>query len=109
MTRFTKADGQLRLLAAVTRLHRLADDLTKIAADEMPTPEDLEDAPILDRYAMADVSLRCLIGQQSGHPELQGKFIRTSELWFMAPDLGWARTLSRFYRLGRPLKAGCHS
>jgi len=32
--------------------------------------------------------------------------ITTTDLWMFAPDLGWARTLSRFYRLGTPHPAG---
>ena len=75
----------------------------------MPTPDELEDAPILDGYAVSETTLCCLVGQQSGHPDLQGKMIQTSELWCMAPELGWARTMTRFYRLGRPLHALRHS
>ena len=109
MAPFIGAVGQNHLIAAINRLHRLADDLTRIAGDDMPTRDELEEAPLIDGYAVSEMTLRCLVGQQSGHPEVSGKFIQTSELWCMAPELGWARTMTRFYRLGRPLHALQHS
>ena len=48
------------------------------------------------------ISRPCLLGDIQGHPLLRGPRIETSELWAFAPELGWARTMSRFYRLGRP-------
>ncbi|WP_378951240.1 DUF6634 family protein [Mesorhizobium sp. ANAO-SY3R2] len=46
----------------------------------------------------------CLAGLSSGHPKLPGtqRPIRTSDVWLVSQDWGWARTLSRWYRLGRP-------
>jgi hypothetical protein len=37
-------------------------------------------------------------------PRLPGENrpIGTSDLWLMSEDRSWARTLSRWYRLGRP-------
>lgn len=45
----------------------------------------------------------CLAGEVTGHPHLRADWITTSPLIALAPDLTWARTLSRLYRLGTPL------
>ncbi|MFZ3033540.1 MAG: DUF6634 family protein [Parvibaculum sp.] len=42
------------------------------------------------------------MGQAYNHPRLGTTSIQTTELWAIAPTLGWARTWSRFYRLGFP-------
>ena len=69
-------------------------------------PEDLSQgkAPWLDRWTIAVRPVPCLAGLSSGHPKLPGdnRLIGTSDLWLMANDWTWARTLSRWYRLGRP-------
>jgi len=44
----------------------------------------------------------CLAGFAAGHPLLGTKHIATSPVWVLDPGLRWARTLSRFYRLGVP-------
>ncbi|ANY81325.1 hypothetical protein BB934_26450 [Microvirga ossetica] len=51
--------------------------------------------------------MTCLIGAASGHPLLPGtgRVIRTSDLWIMSEEFSCARTLSRWYRLGRPYEA----
>jgi hypothetical protein len=43
-----------------------------------------------------------LTGFVAGHPRLGAMAIVTSPLWVLDPELCWARTLSRFYRLGVP-------
>jgi hypothetical protein len=43
-----------------------------------------------------------LAGFVAGHPLRGSRHIATSPLWVLDPDLGWARTLSRFYKLGVP-------
>jgi hypothetical protein len=68
-------------------------------------PEDLAtDAPLLDRWLVAHRPVACLLGQSTGHPLLPGvnREIVTSDLMLMSRDHEWARTLSRWYRLGRP-------
>lgn len=45
----------------------------------------------------------CLAGEVSGHPQLHGS-ITTSALIVLDPGLTWARTMSRFYRLGSPFR-----
>jgi hypothetical protein len=83
------------------RLRRLADDLDRIAAGTAPTQTDLKNAPLLvDWQLTTRLTGICLTGFAAGHPLLGNRKIVTSHLWALSPDLRWARTLSRFYRLG---------
>ena len=90
------------LLGDITRLELLIGDLRKISAGHRPSAADLAAAPIIDAWAIGRRTSPCLVGSVHGHPELRGPLSVTSDLWVFAPDLGWARTLSRYYRLGRP-------
>jgi hypothetical protein len=85
------------------RLRSLADDLDRIAAGEAPTATDLAQAPLLvDWRFMLTWAGVSLVGFAAGHPLRGSRHIATSPLWALDPDLRWARTLSRFYRLGVP-------
>jgi hypothetical protein len=84
-------------------LRRLADDLDRIAVGRAPTAADLNTAPLLVDWRMALTwNGLCLTGFAAGHPLLGSKQIVTSHLWALDPDRQWARTFSRFYRLGVP-------
>jgi hypothetical protein len=107
MAKYVGRQGFLGALEGdIARLESLLIDLKRIADGSGPTPDDLASAPLLDQYVVSMRSAPCLIGRPSGHPILRGDVIATSELWAMAPERGWARTLSRFYRLGRPFGRG---
>jgi Family of unknown function (DUF6634) len=83
------------------RRRRLADDLDRIAAGTAPPAAELAQAPLLVDWAFAvSLSGLSLTGFAAGHPLLGNRKIVTSPLWVLDPDLTWARTLSRFYRLG---------
>jgi hypothetical protein len=85
------------------RLRALADDLDRIAAGEAPTTADLAHAPLLvDWRLMLTWAGVGLVGFVAGHPLRGSRTIATSPLWVLDPELRWARTLSRFYRLGVP-------
>ena len=58
-------------------------------------------------WSTAEIPISCLIGAASEHPLLprDGRVIRTSNLWIMSEEYSCARTLSRWYRLGRPYEA----
>lgn len=85
------------------RLRRLADDLDGIATATAPTAAELGNAPLLvDWRLVVLLSGLSLTGFVAGHPLLGARKIVTSPLWVLDPDLAWARTLSRFYRLGVP-------
>jgi hypothetical protein len=87
------------------RLRRLADDLDRIAALTAPADEELAQAPLLvDWRLVLSLSGLSLTGFVAGHALLGSGYIVTSPLWVLDPDLRWARTLSRFYRLGLPMR-----
>ena len=88
------------LAGAIARLESLLADLERFGSGHFPDDAELEKAPKLDPFALAERTTRCLVGGNVGHPILKGQFISTSELWVLAPELGWARTYSRLYRLG---------
>lgn len=94
------------------RLSALLADMSALRRGAYP--EDLAggEAPALDRWLVAQRPIPCLAGLSSGHPRLfgTGRPIATSDLWLMSADNSWARSLSRWYRLGRPaIHTGDHS
>lgn len=75
----------------------------KLSVD-MPDAGTLAAAPLLNRWcALREDDLCYLIGAVTGHPHLRnGARCQTSDVFCIAPDVGWARTWKRFYRLGEP-------
>jgi hypothetical protein len=68
--------------------------------------EALAGQPLLERWAV-DRSLgrACLVGYVTLHPLIEdGRFMRASLLRRFAPEVGWALTLNRFYRLGTSME-----
>ncbi len=86
----------------------LAADLERVAQGEHPSEEDLRDAPLLMEWTVRLAPVPHLFGIVLGHPWIpDGYECRTSELFTYDPTIGYARTLSRFYRLlPRPADAG---
>lgn len=74
-------------------------------ADLDPNERDLATAPFLDRWEVVRdaFDFTIMLGRVTGHPTLRGPAIRTSPLIRLNAQAGWARTFSRFYRLGVPL------
>lgn len=88
----------LEILAAQTRA--LAIELERLVNGRAPT---LDEAPRLDHWRLAHRSVPMLMGRVHGHPILGNhRQIHTSQLYAMDPEAGWARTPSRYYRLGKP-------
>lgn len=85
----------------IDRCERLLADLKAIRAGEGPTEADLAAAPLIDHYSKTYVPVPCLSGLILGHPSIGNGPGRTSDLWVVAPDQGWVRTMSRYYRLGQ--------
>lgn len=79
-------------------------DYLDALADAEPEAIHLADAPLIERWCGAVVEdLPVFVGVVSGHPRLrEGARTVTSPLIRIAPSEGWARTFSRYYRLGRP-------
>ncbi|WP_237152175.1 DUF6634 family protein [Oryzibacter oryziterrae] len=95
------------LTNAAGSLHALAHDFTRVAGGAFPTDADLADAPLLDHFTIELAVAPVLTGAVTGHPTLKGngRLITTSQLHLLALREGWARTQSRFYRLGRQANA----
>ena len=89
--------------AITARLRSLAEDAGRFEIDASFVPSLLHSAPIIDNYVPVVHSVGLvLVGEVVGHPHIWSRKIRTSQLWFADPGGQWVRTLSRFYRLGRP-------
>jgi hypothetical protein len=84
------------------RLDRLAADLRRLAGGVMPTAEELASAPVLHAWQLRTWPRPCLSGVGRNHPRLRPGRITTTDLWVIDADAGWARTLSRYYRLEVP-------
>jgi hypothetical protein len=89
------------LASEVDRLQRLATDLMLFADGHFNIGKD---APVLDNWTRTSRSAACLTGTVWDHPTLpgDGRSIVTSDLCLLVEDIGVARTMSRWYRLGRP-------
>lgn len=87
------------------RIRDARRDVDLLESGWAPPPEMLADAPLLEdwllaRHPMGDV---CLVGRCTGHPRLPDGPTNTSPVVALDPAAGWARTVSRWYRLGRKL------
>lgn len=89
------------------RLTSLLSDMARVGRG-VRVEELARDAPILDRWSHGQRPTTCLVGLSTGHPSLpgNGRAIVTSELVMMSENGSWARTRSRWYRLGRRKRAG---
>jgi hypothetical protein len=85
------------------RLRALADDCDRLKLRRLISPAVLRSAPLLIDWvpAVTPEGVR-LIGFATGHPVHGDRRVMTTALWWADPDGTWVRTLSRFYRLGRP-------
>lgn len=102
---FGRRESEGQLVTEAGRLRALAIDIERILQGVEPQAMAGEGpAPILDRWFLANRAVPCLIGLSTGHPTLVGanRSIATSDVWLMSEEKTWARTLSRWYRLGRP-------
>ena len=68
----------------------------------MPGEAQLAEAPLLEEYALDIRAEPNLVGLCYEHPNLRGPVIKTSGLWVYSTTGNWARTYSRWYRLGPP-------
>ncbi len=91
--------------AELMRLLSLVADLARITRGAS-VEELARHAPLLDRWTEAVRPTPCLAGLSTGHPLLPGdaRPILTSNLVLVSDDRQWARTRSRWYRLGRPAR-----
>lgn len=89
----------------IQRLERLLADLKAYRAGSGPTERDLNEAPLLEGWQFKPYMSYCLGGYVYGHPLLgSAREIHTSLLFALNETQHWARTFSRYYRLGSSLK-----
>jgi hypothetical protein len=77
--------------------------LDLLSSGYTPHESDLAGAPFIENWVMIHVGngVVVLIGDVTGHPILKSyKPKMTSALLAIDEDAGWARTYSRYYRLG---------
>ena len=91
----------------VTKLSGLRSNLQSLGAGNLLLATELAAAPVITNWRLMLDFHVCLRGDVVAHPLLSGnRRIMTSELIVDARDLGWMRTFSRFYRLGKPMADG---
>lgn len=93
------ASARAALLREAARLERLAADLNRLANDAAPSDAELLSAPVLNEWRFHSIRIAGLTGLSAGHPRLPDGPIFTTEVWAIDRTAGWARTLSRWYRL----------
>ncbi|NEU97984.1 DUF6634 family protein [Bradyrhizobium uaiense] len=85
-------------------LEKLVNDLRNSSQGSQPPEAELQASPLLDRWSFAFLPAPCLTGSVHQHPTLGSRpHLHTSELVLIDPHKRWARTWSRFYRLGKQL------
>ncbi|KAB2774837.1 DUF6634 family protein [Brucella anthropi] len=95
-----------RLATEIETLKALVRDLERLLNGEDPHQSELADAPLIDNWDFDRRDTTCLVGTFIAHPRL-GRIVPngiTSELWYIDPERKYARTFSRFYRLGKPVR-----
>lgn len=84
------------------KLEALAKDIRSLAKGRNAS-RMLDDAPVLAHAAIYARARPALVGSVSNHPVLGSQDqCTTSEVYALASDRSWARTLSRFYVLAAP-------
>jgi len=89
----------------LSKLDALVVDMKALRDGQSPVELGGDNAPLLDRWTPRLGNNVFLVGLSTGHPKLSGedRLISTSELFLVSEDQVWARTLSRWYRLGREI------
>jgi hypothetical protein len=119
MHRFGSVRGDIdhqAIVRDIDKLEALVADLWAISSPfdhrQLYNSRTMGSAPLLEDWRLAVRPMLCLEGLATGHPLLPGskRSIVTSHLWLLSPELGLARTFSRWYRLGerssqRPTKS----
>lgn len=89
---------RLRAYRSITR------DLERVVRGDGPSEADLANAPMLDLWGFVASQDVCLYGYVTDHPTCGPGPITSSTLCILDPLGGWARTYSRWYRLGSRLE-----
>lgn len=87
-------------IEVVQRLQTMCDDAYAVLAGLPPTEKLLSSAPLLERWEAVPYEAISLAGWVTGHPTIRTGPLVSSQVFMLDPYRRWARTLSRFYRLG---------
>jgi hypothetical protein len=91
-----------QLESEIIRLRGLVQALDDIRRGRHPDGATLASCPKLHDWQVIRRPDPCLTGVMFNHPHIpDGRPGVTTGLWVLAPDLGYARTMSRYYALGR--------
>ena len=87
------------------RRERLTAVLKALGRGEGPSAAEIAAAPLLDAWQQtsSNEGMTVLVGVVSGHPRLLDGPVTTSPLLLLDVERGFARTVSRWYRIGRSL------
>ncbi|MBO6895124.1 MAG: hypothetical protein JJ866_24520 [Roseibium sp.] len=90
------------LSSDIAKLEALLDDLKALRAGNYPSNDTLSKAPFLNDYRVIKRGIAALSGDVTGHPTISGNNepMVSSPLFVVLKDIGAARTLTRWYRLG---------
>lgn len=100
MNKISTYDCNIELMAR--DLARLKDDILKLREAGRPSEECVHQWPLLADWSYGSRPAPCLVGTVEGHPLIRnGTRVHTSELVLLDPALRWARTWTKFYRLGQ--------
>jgi hypothetical protein len=104
MTFIIDKDGPApELESEIHRLRGLVQALVEIRRGRHPDKDTLAACPKIHSWRAIPRPDPCLTGTMFNHPTIaDGRQGITTGLWVLAPALGYARTVTRFYALGRP-------
>ena len=97
MIGYGRLPNENEIKTTARNLHQLADDLLMTLSPDFPCGLDPE--VTLHEWSLANRASTCLKGIVENHPILDDGFVRTSQIFFIDPIAGLARTYSRWYRL----------
>jgi hypothetical protein len=84
-------------------LERLLRDIRDLQGRRLRPLVDLDAAPTINDWSYGFFPTLSLFGSVRNHPLLGNcSQIHTSQVMLIDPDGGWARTWSRYYKLGAP-------
>lgn len=88
----------------IAAYRRLADDLEAFGRVGLRA---VDSTTTISEWIVAKRAVPILLGTVTGHPSIaSGKAAATTEIVFWDEQLRLARTINRWYRLGRPLVGG---
>lgn len=94
-------------IEVMRRMRAMCDDVDAVLAGLTPSETLLADAPVIQGWSTVPYEAICLSGWVSGHPTIRTGPLVSSQVYMLDLDRRWARTLSRFYRLGTPADEDC--